>query len=135
MSWQTDPSRLDNTPAKQEKQLSEHLYVPKHGGRNGECATCGRGPGSAEHSPQEVRTIRPNYYKVKTRLRNEGDAEHLVECHDVIEALALNYYLGDALKYLWRLGRKEGASKREDIKKTITYLNAELDRMNRDGEP
>ncbi len=79
--------------------------------------------------------IRPNYYKAEAKLRNHDGEVRTVECFDMIEALRFNYYLGDAFKYLWRLGRKNGLSKREDLRKSITFLQQELARMDRDGEP
>ena len=85
--------------------------------------------------------IRPDYYKVRTRIeptsfdpgtidlntRRETPPRATVECLALIDALDLNFNLGNALKYLWRAGRKT-ASKREDLRKCLTYLQAELDR-------
>jgi hypothetical protein len=42
------------------------------------------------------------------------------ECIDIIEDLGFGFYLGNALKYLWRC-KSKGKTK-EDIKKCIFYL-------------
>ncbi len=47
------------------------------------------------------------------------------ECLDVIEALQLDYHLGNAFKYIWRTGHKNNAI--EDVKKAIVYLNRWLE--------
>lgn len=49
-----------------------------------------------------------------------------IECIDVIEALDLDYKLGNVFKYLWRAGRKTENPK-EDIQKAIWYLTRSLD--------
>jgi hypothetical protein len=49
-----------------------------------------------------------------------------IECIDAIEAATANltgteaYYIGNAIKYLWRFRLKNGI---EDIKKAVWYLN------------
>lgn len=49
------------------------------------------------------------------------------ECLDVIEALGLDYHLGNCLKYLWRAGRKGGGEKLvEDLKKARFYLDRKI---------
>lgn len=47
-----------------------------------------------------------------------------VECLDVIEALGLNYNVGNAFAYVWRHMRKNGI---EDLKKAVFYLNREIE--------
>lgn len=50
----------------------------------------------------------------------------LPECIDVIERLGLGYHLGNAMKYLWRAGRKtEDAA--QDLRKAVWYINRYLD--------
>jgi hypothetical protein len=39
-----------------------------------------------------------------------------------------DFYLGNALKYLWRAGKKGGATKVSDLKKIRTYINEALER-------
>lgn len=54
-----------------------------------------------------------------------------VECLDVIEALGLGFNLGNALKYLWRAGRKDPAKLVEDLKKSRFYIDREIARLER----
>jgi hypothetical protein len=80
-------------------------------------------------------TIRPNYYRTTARVklnpRYDDEPEYteaVVECFDLIDALGLDFYTGNALKYLWRAGKKEGADRATDLKKIRTYINAALQR-------
>ena len=50
-----------------------------------------------------------------------------VECIDVVEHM--NFCLGNAIKYIWRAGLKPGTDKVTDIKKSIWYLQRELQRI------
>jgi hypothetical protein len=50
-----------------------------------------------------------------------------IECIDIVESLPFN--LGNAIKYLWRAGKKGDAL--EDYRKAIWYLHRELDRLNK----
>lgn len=50
----------------------------------------------------------------------------LPECVDVIEGLELPWHLGNAMKYLWRAGRKT-ENPAEDLRKCIWYLQRYLD--------
>lgn len=63
----------------------------------------------------------PPHYKV----------DGLPECIDVIEALGLGYHLGNAIKYLWRAGRKDVAKTTEDLRKAAWYINREVERRER----
>lgn len=45
-----------------------------------------------------------------------------IEPIDVIEDWALNYHLGNALKYISRAGRKDPSKTRQDISKAIWYM-------------
>jgi len=76
--------------------------------------------------------IRPNYYRVKVRVRlldingcpsPESRASTLVEleCQDLIEVLGNHYAIGNALKYLFRAGQK-AISKLDDLRKAGTYI-------------
>ena len=49
------------------------------------------------------------------------------EAIDVIEAWGLGFNLGNAVKYIARCGRKDGASRREDLEKALWYLRREID--------
>ena len=50
-----------------------------------------------------------------------------IECIQVIEELGLNYNLGNALKYIWRSGRKNDAVL--DLEKGRWYLDREIERL------
>lgn len=54
----------------------------------------------------------------------------LPECIDVIEGLGLGYHVGNALKYIWRAGRKGDAV--GDLRKAAWYLTREADRIERE---
>ena len=49
-----------------------------------------------------------------------------VECIQVTRHM--NFNLGNAVKYLWRAGRK-GDNAIEDMKKAVWYINNEIDRI------
>ena len=51
--------------------------------------------------------------------KSAGDLQHW----DVVARMGWCYYIGNATKYLWRLGKKGGPDKAiEDISKAIHYL-------------
>jgi Protein of unknwon function (DUF3310) len=50
-----------------------------------------------------------------------------VECIDVVEHMSFN--IGNAVKYLWRVGLKPGTSSLEDLKKAAWYVNREIERV------
>ena len=60
--------------------------------------------------------IRPDYYK-------SGG----IEAFDVIDAFDLNFNLGNAFKYIARAGKK--GDKAEDLRKAVTYLNREIEKV------
>ncbi len=47
-----------------------------------------------------------------------------IECIQITEHH--NFCIGNAIKYLWRAGLKEGESTERDLKKAIWYINREL---------
>ena len=49
-----------------------------------------------------------------------------IEVWDFIRDQDLNYHLGNAIKYICRAGYKSPATKVEDLKKAIHYLENEL---------
>ena len=49
-----------------------------------------------------------------------------IEPWDYIRDQGLNYHLGNAIKYISRAGKKDGASYVQDLKKAIHYLQNEL---------
>ena len=52
---------------------------------------------------------------------------HPIECIDVTEHLGFS--LGNAVKYLWRAGLKDGATMEEDLKKSLWYITRKLERL------
>ena len=51
-----------------------------------------------------------------------------IEAIDVIDAYNLNFYLGNAIKYILRSERK--GNKKIDLEKAVWYLNREIDKLN-----
>ena len=49
------------------------------------------------------------------------------ECIDIIEALDLNFNLGNAFKYIWRCGYKDDAV--VELEKAKWYLEREIERI------
>jgi hypothetical protein len=52
-----------------------------------------------------------------------------IECIDVIEHFPCN--VANAMKYLWRVGLKEGADEIEDLRKAAWYVQREIDRRSK----
>ena len=50
-----------------------------------------------------------------------------LECIDVIEALDLNFNLGNVIKYIWRCGYKD--DELQELKKALWYLQREVERV------
>lgn len=50
-----------------------------------------------------------------------------VECIDVTEWF--NFNLGNAIKYVWRAGLKDGVGPLEDLEKARWYLDREINRL------
>lgn len=44
-----------------------------------------------------------------------------------------NFCVGNAIKYLWRAGLKDGNSDIQDLKKAIWYINQEIQRISDKG--
>ena len=53
-----------------------------------------------------------------------------VECIKVTEHL--NFCIGNAIKYLWRAGLKDGNSDIQDLKKAVWYIEREIARLGGD---
>jgi hypothetical protein len=73
---------------------------------------------------ESVGELRPNYYRARVKVSDyDPDADDArLECFDLIDALADgDFYMGNAIKYIFRAGRKS-PSRKEDIDKAITYL-------------
>jgi hypothetical protein len=65
---------------------------------------------------------RPSHYQIEIG----GKAIQVI---DLIEAYALNFSMGNALKYLLRAGRKDPLKEAEDLKKAAWYLTREAERI------
>lgn len=50
------------------------------------------------------------------------------EPKDVIHDWGLDFFLGSAIKYIARAGRKPGNSKKQDLRKAIQYLEFEIEK-------
>ena len=50
-----------------------------------------------------------------------------VECIDIAEWMTFN--LGNTLKYIWRAGCKDSASRIEDLRKASWYIEREIARL------
>lgn len=57
----------------------------------------------------------------------------VVECIDVIESLDLGYHLGNAMKYVWRAGRKDATKKIEDLEKAVAFINRKIGLLRNGG--
>lgn len=57
-----------------------------------------------------------------------------IECIEITRHL--NFNIGNAIKYLWRCGLKDGNATTQDLKKALWYINDEVKRLEgvRDGE-
>ena len=54
-----------------------------------------------------------------------------IECMDV--AQHFSFHRGNALKYIWRAGRKAGVSAADDLKKAMYCLKQELELLEQEG--
>lgn len=59
--------------------------------------------------------IKPTYYN-----------DSKITPFDVIDDWDLNFYLGNAIKYIKRAGKKEGNSRLQDLKKAREYIEHEI---------
>lgn len=63
-----------------------------------------------------------------------GGADNPYEAIKVIEAWSLGFCLGNAVKYISRMGKKRGTSELEDLKKARWYLDREIQRMEKEAK-
>ena len=74
-------------------------------------------------SEQDRDPINPRHYKEShSKCTN---CRHTIEAIQVTEQM--NFNLGNAVKYVWRAGKK--GDKLEDLKKAAWYLNREIERL------
>jgi hypothetical protein len=55
-----------------------------------------------------------------------------VECIQITQHR--NFTIGNAIKYLWRAGLKDGNSNVQDLKKAIWYIECEIKRVTNGSE-
>ncbi len=60
-----------------------------------------------------------------------GGAESVYEAIRVIEAWGLGFCLGNAVKYISRAGHKPGVSAATDLRKSLWYVQREIERLER----
>lgn len=78
--------------------------------------------------------MRPDYYKAIVKASVDGERRSVtLECFDLIDALGGGFYFGNALKYLFRAGRK-GSNPDGDLEKVVTYCNVLRARIRADSE-
>ena len=65
---------------------------------------------------QSSSVVSPNHYKANG-----------VQCIDITRHMS--FAKGNAVKYLWRAGKKDNNSEAQDIKKAMWYLADELNRL------
>ena len=78
----------------------------------------------------------PKHYAIRVLATNAPNHIHPsdktyvdIEPLDIIDALDMDFYLGNALKYLLRAGRKDGQSKRADLEKLKHYAELAIARL------
>lgn len=69
---------------------------------------------------------------MQVRPAHYGGPENPFEPIKVIEHYALNFSLGNAVKYILRAGKKDAAKTVEDLEKARTYLDFEIARLRRE---
>ena len=83
-------------------------------------------------TPSDV--LSPDHYK---RPDSSGKPHRKsisnMEAIDVIEKFALNFHLGNVIKYVLRAGKKEGSTTLEDLKKAHKYLSRQISLL--EGSP
>ena len=79
-------------------------------------------------------------WKQATVLMNEEEdvinhpnhyTDGTIEVWDYIRDKNLNYFLGNAIKYISRAGKKEPDKYVQDLKKAIAYLNKEIENVSK----
>jgi len=91
----------------------------------------------AEREAQEAQEAQ---YEEMTRKRYSQDSvnhpNHYnmhpsgIECIDIVEEFGFN--IGNAIKYAWRCGLKDGADEIQDLEKSAWYLQREIERRKRE---
>ena len=66
-------------------------------------------------------------------MHNEHYTFSSIQPWDVIDAWGLDYYSGNMMKYICRLGRKTGEDPVKDAEKIVAYANKLLERVKDNG--
>jgi hypothetical protein len=74
----------------------------------------------------------PKSYETVNHPKHYNSHPSGIECIEIIRHFSFN--IGAAIKHLWRLGTKPGASALEDIEKAIWYLQDEANRIRKENE-
>jgi hypothetical protein len=56
-----------------------------------------------------------------------------IECCEIVRHH--NFNVGNAIKYLWRMGLKEGSSEIEELEKARWYIDDEIGRLKKQAPP
>ncbi len=87
------------------------------------------GPDPDEASYQlkdDISTIREEHERQTDPIKPEYYNDTKITPFDVIDDWGLNFYLGNAVKYIKRAGKKAGNSRLQDLKKIREYIDHEI---------
>lgn len=70
-----------------------------------------------------------DYWKECEKVHPEHYNNSKITPFEVIDDWNLDFYLGNAIKYIKRAGSKAGESVSDDLAKAIDYLNEKLKRV------
>lgn len=73
-------------------------------------------------------------YEAVNHPTHYGGGANTYEHIKVVEALGFGYHLGNCTKYIWRAGKKDGASAIIDLKKAAFYLSRYIQLLERDAQ-
>jgi len=99
--------------------LHEHEHTD---GYRGDCKNHECGCERFKRSEQLTAIPKGNGVEEVDHPSHYGGADDPFEHVKVCEAKGWGYHVGNATKYLWRMGQKPGQSEIKDLKKAIWYL-------------
>lgn len=111
-------------------QLAKAVHQDMHSKPSSVCLLCNREilcdtSGIWYHINDETPMCQPNDQVV--RPSHYQAASGGFQVWDIVDQFDLNYYFGDAVKYICRAGKKKRNTARVDIEKAIQYLQRWLD--------
>lgn len=74
----------------------------------------------------DISTLREEYERKTDPIKPEYYNDTKITPFDVIDDWGLNFYLGNAVKYIKRAGKKAGNSRLQDLKKIREYIDHEI---------